>query len=414
MANLLPLDYSEDLFVARSDEVKLVLDTIQEVGRGASEIRRTVTFTGERGIGKSWLLYYLRERLRDRVDARLFYFNLEDYNRTADHEYVVADLLKRFRHDVIARHRTAASLSASLADMSRVIIKELREISRNYVLVILADSVYESNWSLLSLLEEYLLGPLAIEPHTVTVITGRGRAYPWRTPELGIHAEIIPLEAFDFAKTREQLRRIKRNRRVDFTLEEQDIQNIFDYSHGNPLVNSHLALSHDVPGTLDATIDEILSIVDENERQEVRDYLEALCVLRAFKEDRIPAMLSVYYGRETYQSWGYKEARIVRELLTKYAFAYWEEEKYGYVISTSPREQVELFLKTQKNPLWCALQCTAYSLYRKWADQYPRAGDLWKNEADYHADVLREAGYAPDDCVGRLGLSGKESEAAAT
>lgn len=398
MANIqLPLTYSNELFVAREEEIKIVMDIIGETRSGQAQ-KRTVTFIGERGIGKSWLLRRLYEVIGQKFkeNVMIFTFDLEQYAAETPTS-AVADILTRFRREVIGLQ---GNFGASLAEMNRTVIDELHTRLDSRSLLILADSVYESGWELLGMLEEYFLGPLAIEPRTVIIMAGRGRAYPWRTPELGTRAIFRSLEPFDTDTTLEQLERITVHdkQHVRMELNQQSVERLWNYSKGNPLVNSRLAMDPNPEQALDEAIKDMLSIVEPRDRDDVRRYLEALCVLQSFKEDRIPQMLTAYEPGQDYSAWGYAESRKVRELLTRYAFARWDEDKNGYVISDTPREQVELYLKSKRDKTeWKNLQCAAYALYSQWAQKYQRAQRLWLDEAQYHASQLEGAGFPVEE-----------------
>lgn len=393
-------EYATELFVARDKEIELVAGIIHDVLKSHRADQRTVIFVGERGIGKSWLLHHIAHDVHARFgdDVNTFAFNLKDSAEQDPTEYV-AGLLSRFAKTINLPGHTGVTL----ADMSRALGDGLRRTRRaREAYVILADSVFESDWDLLASLEEYFLGPLAIEPHTVIVMTGRGPEYPWRTPELGTQARIRPLEPFDERETSDQIHQLTA---YDKSLrvkpgDRAQIHDIYGYSRGNPLITSSLVHQPEQPAVaLDTAITEMLDIVNPNERDEVRTGLEALCVLQSFREDRIPDMFQAYDPENpAYHDWSYAQSRTVRELLTRYAFATWDDARNGYVISRSPREQIELYIKLTDPARWRRLHCRAYLLYSDWTETYPRARTLWQHEADYHDHILRDAGFDPDAC----------------
>jgi hypothetical protein len=255
--------------------------------------------------------------------------------------------------------------------------------------VILVDQAYESDWKLLSELEEYLLGPLAVEPRVLIVMAGRGRAYPWKTPELRLFAEFRKLGPFtDPIQTAEQLQK-QISPQAAARAEE-----IHNQSGGNPLANYYLGNNV----SLDSVINYLLQVVPPDSQKLAREYLEALCVLQAFDEERIPAMLAAYYGDLSYLKWSYAQAREVRDLLVKAAFARWNEDAGGFVVDSQTRKIMEGYLYTDQKERWRQLHCAAYRLYRQWIEEYVRAREHWQAQASYHAQHLREAGYDPDQC----------------
>ncbi len=374
-----PPAYSPDKFVDREEENNLVISKARLLAEGRSVERRTVIFTGERGTGKSWLLAHLQVQLRALSGLAVFLLSLGDYTGW-DPILAVADILKRL-NDEAGEQR--AGLGATLAEMSRNLMQDLRLMLEKQTLVLLIDQVYESEWKLLAALEDYLLGPLAVEPRVLIVMAGRGRLYPWKTPELRLRAEFVDLKPFpDVRITKEQLRRQQKQA-------VPRAQEIHELSGGNPLANFLLAI-HDDPATaLDQVVEGMLETVPTEHRRRVRDYLEALCVLRSFDEERIPAMLAAYYDDDTYRKWSYAQARRVREELVKWAFARWDADRGGYVLDELARKLLERYLETAQRERWERLQRAASELYEGWAQDYPRTKDRWRREVQYHIRQLQ-------------------------
>ena len=123
-------------------------------------------------------------------------------------------------------------------------------------------------------------------------------------------------------------------------------EEIHNYSGGNPLVNYLLATCDNLTTGLNQAVEEMLEKVpDDGHRRTVRGYLEALCVLRAFDEARIPMMLGAYYDEEEYCSWKYEDARPVREEVVKWAFASWDRELGGWVLDELIRRLLKHYLR---------------------------------------------------------------------
>ena len=377
------LEYSSDKFVNRHEELERVMEKVRALIQGSPLDARTIIFTGERGTGKSWLLAHLQAKLCSLPGVTVFGFSLRKYDDW-DPILAVADILKRLGAATGERGEVPG---VTLADMSRNLVQSLRQLLSKKVLVVLADHVYESDWKLLAALEDYLLGPLAVEPGVLIVIAGRGRAYPWKTPELRLKAEFVDLEPFpDVILTTEQLER-QQKRAVPRAAE------IHDLSGGNPLANFLLAAHDDPAEALDQVVEGMLETVPDEHRRQVRDYLEALCVLRSFDEERIPAMLAAYYDNAAYGEWSYAQARRVREEMVKWAFARWDAERGGYVLDELTRKLLERYLKTaQQRKKWERLQQAASKLYEGWAQNYPRTSDRWQREVKYHGRQLKTIG----------------------
>ncbi|GAB4534963.1 MAG: hypothetical protein Kow0063_18630 [Anaerolineae bacterium] len=382
-------DYSPDKFVDREEETNKVMEKVDALVQGLALDRRTIVFTGERGTGKSWLLAHLRDRMKERGGITAFLLNLDDY-AAEDPLLAVMGVLKKFASDVLGRQPVTG---VTLAEVSRALIPEVHRTLKTRPLAVLVDSAYESDWKMLAVLEDYFLGPLAVEPEVLVVMTGRGRPYPWKTPELRLKAEFEDLRPFEKPETTTQ--QLQRQKPEAVPKAEE----IHQRSGGNPLANFLLASSYEnLAQALDQVIKGLLETVPADQRDPVRRYLEALCVLRTFDEERIPAMLAAYYKDPTYRTQPFAQSRRVREAIVRWAFARWDETQGGYVIDEVIRTFVEHYLREDKTSRWQALHCAAYRLYERWAADYPQSRERWQQEVDYHAARLHEAGFSPKDC----------------
>ena len=235
-------------------------------------------------------------------------------------------------------------------------------------------------------LEDYLLGSLAVEPRVFILMAGRGRPYPWKTPELRLKAEFIDLEPFpELQTTKEQLKR-QQKRAVPRAAQ------IHKLSGGNPLANFLLAAHKDLAAALDQVVDEMLGTVPEEHRGRVREYFEALCVLRAFDEAHIPVMLAAYYDDDTYRDWSYAQGKRVREELVRWGFAKWSDELGGYVPDEPVKRIAEHYLGEADKDKWRRLHHAAAELYEDWAQKYPRTSEWLSEEAEYHRRKIEEGG----------------------
>jgi hypothetical protein len=366
--------YSPDRFVDREEEIGLVTDKVHLLAENRPVDRRTTIFIGARGVGKSWFLAHLQEELHRLPTTALFLLNLEKY-AGCDPFLAVTDVLERIGALVAGQH---GELGTTPAGLSRNLVQDIRLALGQQVLVLLIDHVYEADWRLLATLEDYMLGPLAEEPRVLIVMAGRGRAYPWKTPELRLKAEFVDLEPFlDVSITKEQL---KRQQKATVPRAE----GIHELSGGNPLFNYLLAVHDDPIIALDQVIEGMLEVVPTPQRLRVRNYLEALCVLRSFDEERIPTMLAAYHNDESCREWSYTQARQVRQELVKRSFARWNAEQTGYVLEEPMRKLLEHYLRIARPDRWRRLHQEASKLYQEWAWSYPHAGDRWQREAEHH------------------------------
>jgi hypothetical protein len=377
------LSYKETMFVGRTEEIEKIIIILRLLLSGSPPDKRTIAFMGERGIGKSWLLRHLYQKIKNEFqNIVLFQLDLADLGN--DPVLAVLDALRKFRACFSNSDRELEG--GTPAEASRRILEDAREQIKKRVLVVLVDHVYESDWKLLAGLEDYLLGPLSIEPNTLIILSGRGREYPWKTPELRLKAEFEYLQPLSEDDTKEQLRK-----QIPENIVDERVKDIFKATGGNPLGNYLLGKEKDPEKGLNAMIEATLEVVpDPEKRKRIRGYLAALCVLRSFDEERIPLMLAAYHPEDAqYTTWKYAESRQVRDELVQGSFARWDEKRGGFVMDEVLRKSLETYLQSAKPETWERLQEKALSLYQGWSKKYPRAKDFWMQEVEYHDTAMK-------------------------
>jgi hypothetical protein len=377
-----PPSYSPDKFVNREAEIQLVMEAATVLARGTDGSKPAIIFQGERGIGKSWLLKHLSDELKKSVNSTVFLLDLAEY-RDQNSDLAVRDVLKKLATEALEQSRIDG---VSLAELSRALKQAMRPILEKQPLILLIDTVYESDWKILEGLENFLLGPLVSEPRTMIVLAGRGRPYPWKTLELRIQAQPIRLEPFpNKALTQKQLE-LQHGQPVS------RVDQIHEISGGNPLTNYLLAACDSQTDALDEVIEGILNIIPKKQdRQVVREYLEALCVLDVIYEECILDMLAAYYNDESYRQRPYEQAKQVRHKLMDWHFIRWDSDRGGYALDESTRRLMERYLETSDRKITRRLHEAAYRLYDGWADQY-QAQTRWQPRIEYHRrrlDALR-------------------------
>lgn len=367
------LTFVPENFVHRTDEIERVRNVLKDLKENVSSPQlKSIAFRGEIGIGKSWLLQRLYSEFAKDENLKIVYCDLKRYSGKDVSESVL-EIMRLFVNE-----NESKELGHSLGQASAAVIEKIQALLKQKILVIFVDHVYESDWKLLRTLEEYLLGPLAIESRTFFVLTGRGREYPWKTPELRLRAEFIDLKAFTSQETKEQLAKIS-------PAAEQNYEEIYKNSSGNPLANSLLVdRSRD---KFDQAIDHVLESIPEEERKRTRAYLEALSVLQYFDEERIPTMLQAYdpsikLGDE------YSQASKIRDELVRTAFARWDDEKGGFVMDKYWQGLLSKYLELYEHKKWLKLHEAACDLYTKWIKKYPTASKFWEKEIAYHKTLL--------------------------
>ncbi|MDM8520658.1 AAA family ATPase [Anaerolineales bacterium HSG6] len=369
------LPYSPTMFVGRKDDTKKIMDIMDDIISDKEPDIRIITFSGQRGIGKSWLLKQIAHLLTERYPnkVKVFVDDLKDYDQQNPATSIVS-ILQKFQQTILQERIS----KTTPAEMSRKIIQALQttQFRDNIPLVVLLDTVHEADWQLLDAIEEYLLGPLALEKQVLIVMTGRGRPYRWKSWPLRFNVEQHDLPPFNRHDTKEQLRRL------DETLVEQS-DYIYTRSQGAPLVTYALSQDDDVAKAINMMLE---VITDSTERQRFQQYFEALCVLRSFDEERIEGMLSIY-DKES-EGWSFPKARDVRKKIVALAFASWDNDEQAYVLDPLIKKLIEQYLKETQPSKWAYLQRAAISLYQEWLDKFPGAAKQWQAETKYHQELL--------------------------
>ncbi len=371
--------YSTQYFVDRK-EVVSINKFIDVIRANPKAEKRVVNIWGGRGSGKSWVLHYLQETLNAKGDLRTYYLNLSDFGKK-DPLISVLEIIDGFADEMRLKQGGKIKFGPTPSEASRKLIEAIRSELKKKPLVLLVDHVYESNWDLLANLEEYWLGPLAVESGTFIIMAGRRREYPWKTPELRLRALSIDLKPFNDDQLKQQLEK--------FDLEPGTRKDLLKTSLGNPLANIVFA-SKNKKDALEELIDTSLSIAPlAKDKKIAREYLEAVSVLKAFDEDRIKVMLATYYDDASYKDWTYVRARQACSLLVDSSLAHWDEQKGGFVIDPDLQVFVREYLSTEKKDVWKKLNQAAIKLYKEWTTAYKQAEKQWKGEIKYHEALIK-------------------------
>ena len=381
-----------------------------------------VAFTGERGVGKTWLLRHLAEidlnrngtqavvgnSLSDSAtggisDVHSLYLSLQDWT---DEPEAAAKALIIAVDEQISKWTTLKPTTllgggdtASLGDLSRWLEADVRSLlgDKTTALVLLLDHAHESPWYLLNLLDQHVLGPLTAIPQVFVVIAGRGKPYPWQAPDLRLHMELIEIRPFDVEQTRQQLKG-----QQEWALSEQEITEIWELSGGYPRTNYALGcLGRDRwREAIEGELQYMLEPVPEQHRQTVRECLEALCVLEGFRDEQVWPMLACYYQNPDYTGRPLSDAIVFREELRRYAFVRWDDTPPAiWRIYGRLRTLLVNWIKSDRE-LWVRMNCAAYSLFAHWANHYEKTRERWQAEAENHNRALEEVGASLADCPG--------------
>ncbi len=314
--------YSANKFVDRAEELKLIRNIVAELVKHKQTDTKIVTFYGERGIGKTWLLARLEEDLKENFPSKVAVVRIDVQDLESGD--TIGRVARLIRH-IWEQLGGSPPRGQYVEDLSRMFMDFLREkILDSKAFILLLDHLHESDWEFLDALEDYLLAPLATEPRTLIVTTGRRRLYVWKTAELYLRQRLIKLEPFKKEEIiKDQIRRQIAHPRVN-------VQEILQLTCGNPLAN-YLVASHgsDEKGIRE-TLERLLADVPNKTRREILRYAEALADKESFRDAEIYTIL---------RNRGIPPLRV-RQMLSQWDIAYWDTSKRGFVLEPTIRALV--------------------------------------------------------------------------
>jgi len=403
----LPFDPTKFLAATRADDIQHVQQVIQNVD--LPDKPRTIVFHEEIGSGKTWLMLHLhREVLPQDPHITSLYISLApplDGFVPKSNEYVVntTSLTENAPPDAFAREliewigkqesiSASTSRDADLGDQTGWLVTAVKEKFQDRVLVLIFDSIFEvADWTKLAKLENALLAPLAALPHVVTILTGRGKLYPWESPYLRVNVVFpkgfVPLRPFEIPEIAEQLKAQK----PDAVLSAKTINEL---GGGYPWVNYLLAQGKNEADATRIARDGLLSVVDKRIRDDVARDLEALSVLDGFRESEMPKMWEA--NNQLSHTLSNDEVQRRRKQLLDSYLMHWHDKRFQ--IDDPLRRVLENYLRTNEPSRWQSLHCRAYRLYQEWAMEFQQSRRAFLERAEYHARALRQENFEVDDC----------------
>ncbi len=358
----IPTQYDPDLFVDRKNEIKEIEGIIKSVSQGQDVDEHTIRISGERGVGKSWLLRHIHHTLlhSNKADIISIYASFDHptsivsrrendqsernriYTARKHDERGLRDLLR----DITRGLKGLTADDAKLSEQSQWLVNQLRAMGHKTI-VWLLDGLFDVPQAFLEGLETYLLNRIVEGERWVIVMSGRGRAPLFTHHDLTIQSKDILLgplgkgtvEKKDGEEGLYDLFERLAQSPAYHQLGEQGknrIDTIYRISGGYPRTALLLARTEDLGEGVKQALDELLSfITEETERSKIRQHLEALSILSRWrpdleshleetlrrKESDLKAMKVRYLGEASfpYIEWGVRDPDGVR-LLNAYAF----------------------------------------------------------------------------------------------
>lgn len=378
------LSYNRSQFVGRDNELEKTQNILDKLASGEKTGDRALTFIGEVGTGKSWLINRIKDQLKDAKAIPIFLdLSLYHYDEPVE---AILEILKEIQFQLTGIKDT---FSESPTEVSRQVMGTVQNYAKQETLGLLLDHVYETDWGILTYIDQYLLSPFAANSRTMIVLAGRGRPYPWNTPELPFH-NLSYLKPFSKLETQLQIEK----QILNSSLPEDAI---FKYSGGIPMHNYLLAL-YGFPKGLEVSLELIFQPVDTEDRPIVRQYLEALCTLTSFDDEKILWMWEHYSGETT----SHIQARNIRELLVRYGFAKWTENVGGYVIDQSVYITTGNLLYHENPTKWGKLHSIGMAYMEELKNKYKNLPvEPLEIAADHHIHDSYLSALATPELIGR-------------
>lgn len=368
-------------------EISIIEDNLNQARKenfGHKSIK-ALLFRGHRGFGKTWLSLHLhRTVIPEMTGVKSLYISLcplpEEYQQTLrpDNEWSISsrmqdpeDLCLKLLLWICRCIGIENPPNPTFEDLQNSLITEIEKQLKLDMLVLIFDSVFEADWSVLQILESKILDPLTRLSNTFFIMTGGGRSYPWISPGLRIGLKEYFLESFEKSHIEKLL----------------SLDTLFKISGGSPLVASYLLWKSDQDpvDSINEIINILLQLIPPHSRKEIRSSLEVLSVLDGFREEEMLDMLR-RNNNTSDQNWDTANIRVLRDTLIRAGLLTWKDG--GYTIDETMKFALRNYVQIKKHAEWLHLVSTAHHMYLSYSESYPKYKDYFVSKADaYRAEL---------------------------
>lgn len=333
-------------YVTREPEKRQVLDALSTRRSGV------FIFEGDRGVGKTSLLFSLFLTLNKKPDVKPFLVSLFPYEapEMKDFENVWIDrdnpfAVKELNHllQMVTAYWGIKDIPEAGDEMRKeYIARGLAAAQESATPVLIIDSIYECADDVRQALEEYLITPLISSGRGFIILSGRGKSPVWLRPELR-QEQPSQLEKFERSQVIELLQKIESKH-----MDKADL--IYKLSAGYPLLVRLLGAADQEP---EDYLDDAINILiqetlpdeqDSDEYKETRKKLEKLAVIpTVFRPMEVENYL---FEDEEPNRRKARTSAFVNTLLGRHIMKY---KDGGYSINQSISEPLNEYLSLKPN-----------------------------------------------------------------
>ncbi len=382
--------YDPNKFIDRDEEIKQILNLLKQ-----SQPRvRAVVIDGDRGVGKTWLSLHLHRTVfkQEITGITSWLFSLwspgENYHPEGEKEqarerflregeqskFKIDDFLKIMKESLSIEWPPDPNLSERVDSIRRYVQSHTDD---RFILIL--DSAYESDWSLLEQLETHFLGNLLTLGNFFVIVTGRGRPFPWKVPYL-IEAVRFGLGKFTVDQIKEQLNKFGLSSALS-------VNEIYDIGLGWPLFTEQLARAKNRAEALEIAADILFAVLPSSERTAVRKYFEALSPLDGFGETEAALMV------KTYKQNGDQDGRAICRKRNETRLVSWKNGRYE--MNSPVKDILRQYLLSKEKDAWVRLHLAAYRHFEAQAADrtMERFRPHFERLMGTHAKALSDAGF---------------------
>lgn len=381
--------YDPNKFIDRDEEIRQILTILKQ----STPRVRAVVIEGDRGGGKTWLSLHLHRTIfKQEIEGiTSWLFSLWSPGENYHPEGKEAQVGERFLRDGEQSRFKVDDFLKIIIDGLRIelppdpITAEKVDSIRRYVqnhaddrFVLILDSVFESDWSLIEQIETHFLGNLLTLNNFFVIVTGRGRPYPWKAPNL-IEAVRFGLGPFSVDNIKKQIEKFGLSSFLS-------VDEIYGIGSGWPVFTEHLARVKSQWEALEAAADILFAVLPSYERAAVREYFEALSPLDGFGESEAALMVKIYKKSEK------EDGRAICRKMNETRLASWKNGRYE--MNQPVQRILRQYLPIKNKQAWVDLQKAAYCHFKSQAADrsMERFRPFFETLAKNHAKVLSEAG----------------------